>query len=64
MYSEWVNLKFDLLALTNKYESNSGEEWCGVKCIYGRMERREVDVLISNLWHRAMVDFICCNTND
>ena len=36
------NGRFDLLALTETKMTGSGEaEWCGVKCVYGGVERFE-----------------------
>ena len=57
--------KFDLLAVTEtKMEGNGENEWCGVKCVCVGVERNErgierFAILMSDLWQRAMVDFVC-----
>ena len=56
--------KFDFLAVTEtKMKGNSENEWCGVKYVCAGVERNErgrgVAILMSDLWYRAMVNFVC-----
>src|SRR5678816_3426857 len=57
--------KFDLLALTETKMEGKGEiKWCGVKCVRAGVEENErgregVAILMSDLWYKAMVDFVC-----
>src|SRR5678815_1041459 len=57
--------KFDLLTVTEtKMKGNGENEWCSVKCVCAGVERNErgregVAILMSDLWYRAMEDFVC-----
>ena len=60
--------RFDLLALTEtKLKGNGEDEWCGVKCVYAGVEKNEraregVAVLMSELWHKSLVNFVCVSS--
>ena len=57
--------KFDLLAVTETKMKGKGEiKWCDVKCVRAGVEENErgregVAILMSDLWYKAMVDFVC-----
>src|SRR5678816_1549157 len=48
-------------------KGNSENKWCGVKCVCAGVEKNEkgregVAILMSDLWYRAILDFVFVST--
>ncbi|MCQ7013011.1 hypothetical protein, partial [Clostridioides difficile] len=60
--------KFDLLALTEtKLKGNGEVSWCGVNGIIAGVQEMEraregVAILLSDVWHSAVIDFGCVSS--